>query len=213
MIHSIPMPEISLSRSFEVSLPLTPTDLQQPIALQSQRREYAIERAAWLVMVGLVVLGILQGFGGSVVRAGVIYLVMLILFRVAGKRTLSDVTTFDFVLLLIISESIQNGLTDPAPALQRSLLLVITLVSLNILFSVIKQRWPRVEHIAEGRPVLIFSRGKPHYDVMNKERVGEEDIMHAARSIHGLKSLDEIEFAILETSGGISVIPRKGSTR
>lgn len=196
-----------------MSLPLTPTDLQQPEVLQRQRREHVVERVAWLVMVALLLLGILQGFGGSVARATLIYLAMLILFRVAGKRTLSDVTTFDFILLLIISESIQTGLTEPAPALVNSLMLVITLVSLNILLSVFKQRWPRVERIVEGFPVLIFSRGKPHRDVMSRERVGEEDIMHAARSAHGLRSLEEVEFAILETSGGISVIPRKSSTR
>jgi len=196
-----------------VTLPLTPTDLQQPEVLQSQRREYAIERVAWLAMLGLILLGISRGFGGSVGRATIIYLALLVLFRVAGKRTLSDVTTFDFILLLIISESIQTGLTEPAPALVNSLLLVVTLVSLNILFSLVKQRWARVERITEGHPVLIFSRGQPHRDILAKERVGEEDIMHAARSMHGLTSLDEIEFAILETSGGISVIPRKGSTR
>lgn len=193
-------------------MPLDVTDMQRPEVLQSQRREYAVERVAWLLMAGLIALGILRGFGGSVARATIIYLSLLILFRVAGKRTLSDVTTFDFVLLLIISESIQNGLTDPAPALVNSLLLVITLIALNILLSVIKQRWPRVERVAEGLPILIFSRGKPHMDIMSKERVGEEDIMHAARTTHGLKSLEEVEFAILETSGGISVIPRRSST-
>ena len=196
-----------------MSLPLTPTDLQQPEVLKSQRREYVVERVAWGVLATLLLLGILQGLGGNVARATIIYLTLMVLFRVAGKRTLSDVTTFDFILLLIISESIQNGLTDDAAALVNSLLLVITLVSLNILFSVVKQRWPRVERIAEGVPVLIFSRGKPHRDVMNRERVGEEDIMHAARSAHGLRSLEEVEFAILEASGGISVIPRKDNSR
>ena len=194
-------------------MPLNPIEMQRPQVLQSQRREYGVERTAWLLMAALIGVGILKGFGGSIARATIIYLSLLILFRIAGKRTLSDVTTFDFVLLLIISESIQNGLTDPAPALVNSLLLVITLVSLNILLSVIKQRWPRVERIAEGLPILIFSQGKPHMDIMKKERVGEEDIMHAARTTHGLSSLKEIEYAILETSGGISVIPRKGSTR
>ena len=195
-----------------MSLPLNPTDMRRPEVLKGHRLEYGIERVAWLLMAALIVAGILQGFGASVARATIIYLSLLILFRVAGKRTLSDITTFDFVLLLIISESIQNGLTDPAPALVTSLLLVITLVLLNILLSVLKQHWPRVERIAEGQPVLIFSGGKPHVDVMSKERVGEEDIMHAARTTHGLKSLEEVEYAILETSGGISVIPRKGNT-
>jgi uncharacterized membrane protein YcaP (DUF421 family) len=148
---------------------------------------------------------------GSIIRAVVVYVVLLVIFRVAGKRTLSDVTTFDFVLLLIISESIQQGLVDDDNSLTNSLLLVLTLVGLNILFSILKRRWPGLDRVAEGLPVLIFSKGKPHREVMRKERVGEEDVMHAARSLHGLKSLEDVEFAILEASGGISVIPRKSA--
>jgi uncharacterized membrane protein YcaP (DUF421 family) len=194
-----------------VSLPLTPTDLRQPEVLTSQRREYAVERAGWVILAAILVLGSLRGLGGSVVRAVIIYLGLLIIFRLAGKRTLSQVTTFDFVLLLIISESIQQGLVEDYASLFRALLLVITLVALNILFSLLKQWSPLVDRIAEGLPVLIFSKGRPHREVLKRERIGEEDIMHAARSIHGLKSLEEVEFAILEASGGISVIPRKDS--
>ena len=148
---------------------------------------------------------------GSIIRAVVVYVVLLVIFRVAGKRTLSDVTTFDFILILIISESIQQALVDNDNSMTNALLLVLTLVSLNIAFSILKERWPRVDRVTEGLPVLLFSSGKPHREVMKKERVGEEDIMHAARSAHGLKTLDEVEFAILEASGGISVIPRKGT--
>ena len=148
---------------------------------------------------------------GSITRAVIVYLVMLVIFRVAGKRTLSDVTTFDFILLLIISESIQQALLDNDNSLTNAVLIVLTLVSLNIGFSLLKQRWPQVDRITEGLPVLIFSKGKPHREIMKQERLGEEDIMHAARSAHGLKNLEEVEFAILEASGGISVIPRKSA--
>jgi uncharacterized membrane protein YcaP (DUF421 family) len=148
---------------------------------------------------------------GSVVRAAVVYVILLILFRISGKRTLSDVTTFDFVLTLIISESIQQGLIDQDNSLTNALLLVLTLIGLNILFSAAKSRWQRVDRITEGLPVLIFSNGKMHREAMSKERVGAEDIMHAARTTHGLRTLEDIEFAILETSGGISVVPRRGS--
>ena len=147
----------------------------------------------------------------SILRATIVYLVLLILFRIAGKRTLSDVTTFDFILLLIISESIQQGLIDDDNSLTNAVLLVVTLVSLNILFSVVKKRWPMVDRVADGLPIVILSRGKPHEEVMRRERVGEEDIMHAARVAHGLKTLEDVEFAILESSGGISVIPRKSA--
>jgi uncharacterized membrane protein YcaP (DUF421 family) len=124
---------------------------------------------------------------------------------------LSNVTTFDFVLLLIISESIQQGLIDDDNSLTNAVLIVLTLISLNIIFSVVKKRWPQADRIADGLPVVILSRGKPHEEAMRKERVGEEDIMHAARAAHGLRTLEDVEFAILEPSGGISVIPRKSA--
>ena len=147
----------------------------------------------------------------SIVRAAAVYIALLVIFRVAGKRTLSSVTTFDFVLILIISESIQQGLIDDDNSLTNAMLIVLTLVSLNILLSILKQRWPGLDRVTEGLPVLIYSMGKPHREVMKKERVGEEDIMHAARNAHGLKSLEDVEFAILESSGGISVIPRRSA--
>ncbi len=147
----------------------------------------------------------------SVARAVVVYTALLVIFRLAGKRSLSDVTTFDFVLLLIISESIQQGLVNDDNSLTNALLLVLTLVGLDILFSVLKQRFPRLDRLAEGQPVLIYSQGRPLEEVMKKERVDMADLMHAARSVHGLAGLDEIEFAILEASGGISVIPKQRS--
>jgi uncharacterized membrane protein YcaP (DUF421 family) len=148
---------------------------------------------------------------GSVVRGVIVYLLLLLIFRIAGKRTLSNVTTFDFVLLLIISETIQQALVGADGSMINAMLLVLTLVSLNIVFSSLKHRWPKLDRAMEGIPVLILSYGKPHREIMARERIGEEDIMHAARAAHGLSSLDQVEFAILETSGGISVIPRKGN--
>lgn len=148
---------------------------------------------------------------GSILRATVVYVILLVIFRVAGKRTLSQVSTFDFVLLLIISESIQQALVNNDNSMTNALLLVLTLIGLNIIFSILKQRWPQVDRISEGLPVLVYSRGRPHREAMRKERIGEEDIMHAARTIHGIENLEDVEFAILETSGGISVIPRQGA--
>lgn len=144
----------------------------------------------------------------SIFRGAAVYLMLLLIFRIAGKRTLSDVTTFDFVLILIISEVVQQGMIGRDNSLTNAFLLVFTLVGLNILISVLKQRWPRLEALLEGRPVIIFDRGKPLREMLDRERVGEEDILHAARAAHGLAQLSEIETAVLEPSGGISVIPK-----
>ena len=76
----------------------------------------------------------------SVIRAAVVYLVLLVLFRIAGKRSLAEVTTFDLVLLLIISEATQQAMVDNDNSMTNALLLVVTLISMNILFSLIARR-------------------------------------------------------------------------
>lgn len=143
----------------------------------------------------------------SVLRATVVYAVLLILFRLAGKRTLAEVTTFDFVLLLIISEATQQAMVGSDNSMTNSLLLVGTLVGLNILMSELKQRFAVVERVLDGMPLLIVEHGKPLQDRMAKERVDVDDVLDAARESHGLERLDQIKYAVLERNGKISIIP------
>jgi uncharacterized membrane protein YcaP (DUF421 family) len=143
----------------------------------------------------------------SVLRATVVYAVLLILFRLAGKRTLAEITTFDFVLLLIISEATQQAMVGSDNSMTNSLLLVGTLVGLNILLSELKQRFAAVERVLDGMPLLIVEHGKPLRDRMAKERVDVDDVLDAARESHGLERLDQIKYAVLERNGKISIIP------
>ena len=143
----------------------------------------------------------------SVIRATVVYAVLLVLFRLAGKRTLAEVTTFDFVLLLIISEATQQAMVGSDNSMTNSLLAVGTLVGLNILLSELKLRFSGIERVLDGMPLLIIEHGKPLVDRMAKERVDVDDVLDAARESHGLERLDQIKFAVLERSGKISIIP------
>jgi uncharacterized membrane protein YcaP (DUF421 family) len=143
----------------------------------------------------------------AVVRAVVVYLVLLILFRLSGKRTLAEVTTFDFVLLLIISEATQQAMVDGDNSMTNSFLLVCTLIGLNVLMSELKQHFKPIERILDGMPLLIVEHGKPLQDRMAKERVDVDDVLDAAREIHGLERLDQIKYAVLERNGKISIIP------
>ena len=145
----------------------------------------------------------------SVIRAAVVYAVLLVLFRLAGKRTLAEVTTFDFVLLLIISEATQQAMVDSDNSMTNSLLLVGTLVGLNILMSELKQRFGFVERVLDGMPLLIVEHGNPLHHRMAKERVDVDDVLDAARESHGLERLDQIKYAVLERNGKISIIPAK----
>ena len=147
-----------------------------------------------------------------ILRAVVVYLFLLIIFRIAGKRSLAKITTFDLVLTLIISESIQQALVDSDNSLTGAFLVVIALVGTDILLSFAKQRWPRVERILQGLPLVIVDQGKPQADRMARERVDRGDVLHAARQQEGIRSLDEVEYAVIETSGDITVVPVRSGT-
>ena len=144
----------------------------------------------------------------SVIRGAVVYIVLLVLFRIAGKRSLAQVTTFDLVLLLLISEATQEALIDSDYSMTNALLVVITLIGMNILFSVLARRWRGFDKLIDDVPLVIVENGKPLQDRMDKERVSENDVMEAARELEGLERLDQIKFAIIERSGHITVIPK-----
>lgn len=146
----------------------------------------------------------------TVIRAVFVYFMLLLIFRLSGKRTLAHITTFDLVLTLIISEAIQEALVDGDRSLTNALLLVTTLVGLNILLSLIKQRSQRIERLMEGAPVVIIEDGKPQKDRIDQERVDDTDIMESARELQGLARLDQIQYAVVEKNGQVTVVPKKG---
>jgi uncharacterized membrane protein YcaP (DUF421 family) len=144
----------------------------------------------------------------SIVRAAVVYLFLLLVFRIAGKRTLSETSSFDLVLLLIISETTQQAMVDNDHSLTNAALLILTLVGLDIAFSLLKLWSPAADAWLDGLPLIIVRDGKPLHERMNRERVDEGDVMEAARCRLGLERLDQIKYAILERGGDITVIPR-----
>ena len=143
-----------------------------------------------------------------VFRAVAIYTFLLVLFRLAGKRTLADVTPFELVLLLIIGESTQQGLLGDDFSVTTSLLVITTLVSIDVGLSLAKQRWPRFAKAAEGMPMVLVDDGVLLHDRMDRARVDEHDILEAARRTQGLANLSQIRYAVLERTGTISIIPR-----
>lgn len=143
----------------------------------------------------------------SVLRAAVVYLFLLLIFRLAGNRSAAQITAFDLILLLIVSESIQEAMITDDYSLTNAFLVVITLVGLDIMMSLWKQRSERVEKVLDGVPILVIEDGKLHHARMKMERVDEGDILNAAREHHGLERLDQIKHAIVEASGGITIVP------
>jgi uncharacterized membrane protein YcaP (DUF421 family) len=144
----------------------------------------------------------------SVVRAAIVYVVLLVLFRIAGKRSLAQVTTFDLVLLLIISEATQSALANQDDSMTNALLLVVTLIAMNILFSLLARRWSGFGKVIDDVPLVIVKDGKLLQDRARLERISEDEVMEAARQLQGLERLEQVRYAILERSGHITIIPR-----
>ncbi len=146
----------------------------------------------------------------AVPRAAVVYVVLLLLFRLVGKRTLAETGAFDFVLLLIIAEATQQAMIDDDNSMTNAFLVILTLLVLNVGISLVKQRWPLVDRLVDDVPVLVVADGRVIRDRMEKARIDERDILQAARQSQGVESLDQIKYAVLERSGGISVVPKQG---
>jgi len=144
----------------------------------------------------------------SVVRGLVVYLFVLFVFRIAGKRTLSEATAFDLVLLLIISETTQQAMVGDDRSMTNAAILIFTLVGADMLLSFAKQRFPALDPVLDGTAVILLRDGKIFRDRLNHERVDSSDILEAAREQQGLENLDQIKLAVLERSGQISIVPR-----
>lgn len=142
-----------------------------------------------------------------VIRGIVIYVFLFVVFRFMGKRSLASITTFDFVVLLIISEVTQNALVGEDFSLTNGLLLIATLTGMDIILSLTKRRFKGFDHVAEGMPLIIVDNGQPLKERMKRSGVEEDDVMQAARSSQGLERIDQIKYAVLEKDGSISVIP------
>ncbi|HSE02580.1 MAG TPA: YetF domain-containing protein [Methylomirabilota bacterium] len=149
----------------------------------------------------------------SVLRAGATYLLLLLVFRIVGKRTLAQITPFDMVLLLIIAESTQQALVGPDYSMVNAALVVMTLVGIDIGLSRWRHRSRRVEKLLDDLPVVLVDRGRPLTSRMDEERVDVSDIMEAARRQQGLERMDEVKYAVLETNGEISIIPWRRPAR
>jgi uncharacterized membrane protein YcaP (DUF421 family) len=146
---------------------------------------------------------------GSVLRGLAVYLGLLVIFRLTGRRALAQMTPFDLVLVLIISETLQQAMVGTDQSVVNALILVLTLIGSATLMSVLKQKSTRIERLIDGLPVLAIENGQIHQDRLNEMRVDLDDIMAAARELQAVEKLDDIKHVVVENSGKITVIPKQ----
>lgn len=202
-----PRPTPRATASAVRSPPPGTVDADGARGLATQRKEWLVQRAGWVLMALAVGLGLAFGEGGIVLRAGAIYLFMLVVLRLSGKRTLAQITPFDLVLLLIISEVTEPALMpDGEASFARVLLSITVLVAVDLAMGWATWRSKTLENVVEGCALVLVAHGEPLRDRLAKERVTLDEVLEAARNV-GLTRLDQIRFAVLEADGEISVVP------
>lgn len=145
----------------------------------------------------------------TVLRTAAVYFFLLLVFRLAGKRTMAETDTFDMVILLIISESTQGALVGQDNSLTTCMVIIVTLIGSGIILAFLKQKSARIARVLDGLPVLVMQEGRLLRDRMDKLRVDEGDILEAAQLQHGIARLEDIRYAIVERNGQIAVIRKE----
>ncbi|BDU77633.1 DUF421 domain-containing protein [Mesoterricola sediminis] len=163
--------------------------------------------AALLLPVGESLWKLGQPWWEFVLRAALVYGFLLGILRLTGKRQVSQMSPFDLVLLLVLSNAVQNSMNAGDNTVTAGLVLVTALVAINAAMGWLTFRFKRVESLVEGQPLLLVHNGAVIPAALAEERVTRHELMAALRAV-GLTSLDEVHVAVLESNGHISVIPR-----
>jgi uncharacterized membrane protein YcaP (DUF421 family) len=142
-----------------------------------------------------------------VLRAGVIFAFVFVLTRVIGKRELSSLQPFDLILLIILGDALQQGLTQDDYSLTGAVLVVGTIAVLQVLVSWVSYRFPSTRPIIDGEPLIILEDGRVIERNLKRERLTLEEIAEEARK-NQIAHLADVRFAILETNGSISFIEK-----
>lgn len=143
-----------------------------------------------------------------VLRACVVYVMVMVLVRVSGKRAVGQFTPFDLVLLILIGNAVQNGINGGDNSLTGAAIMASTLIALNYLVAWQTSRNRRVERWVEGEPVVLARDGRVFKHVLRRELVGHDDFAEALR-MNNIDDVGDVRLALLETNGRISVIPRE----
>ena len=145
-----------------------------------------------------------------VLRATVIFFFLWAVTRAMGKRELAEMSAFELVLLIVVGDLVQQGVTQEDYSVTGAMLAVGTLAFWVVIFAYVSFRFPRTRQALEGEPVLMVRNGRVLEQAMRTERITLDEVLEAARE-QGIRNLDEIEVAILEPGGKFSIVTSDGS--
>lgn len=142
-----------------------------------------------------------------VVRSVAVYLAMLVMLRVFGKREVGQFTLFDLVLILLVANAVQPAMTGQDSSLLGGMIIIVSLIGANQVVSLARQHVPLVASLLESKPTVIASDGTWIRKAMDHEEITIEEAQMALRE-RGIADVSEVEMAVLESDGSISVIQK-----
>src|SRR2546426_10474341 len=143
-----------------------------------------------------------------VLRGLIVYAFLLIILRVTGKRQVGQLAPFDLVLLLVLSNSVQNAMNGGDNSISGGIMSATTLIVANGIVSRLTYKSKTLERIIEGRPEILIHNGKLATDIMEREKLTHHELNAALRAA-GVSCVEEVHYAIIENTGQITVHPRK----
>jgi uncharacterized membrane protein YcaP (DUF421 family) len=140
-----------------------------------------------------------------VIRATAVFFFVFLVTRVVGRRELAELEPFDLILLVVVGDLIQQGVTQSDQSVTGALIVISTIALLSVFVSWVSFRWRRLRIVTEGEPIVLIQDGKAIERNMRRERITIEDIEEEARKSE-ITSISELRWAILERDGHISCI-------
>lgn len=147
------------------------------------------------------------GWYEFILRGVIIYVFLIALLRVTGKRQIGQMAPFDLVLLLVLSNAVQNSMNGGDNSVIGGMISAVTLVGINWLVGLLTYKSKRLEALVEGRPEVLIHNGKLFQKALDHGKLTHHELMTALRE-GGCSCVEDVHAALLENDGSISVIPK-----
>lgn len=145
-----------------------------------------------------------------ILKALAIYVFILIVSRLLNKRSIADLTPFDFISLIIIAVSAQRAIMGNDNSWITGVIIISSFIVLDILFFVLRSKNNKLKDFFERRPIVIVENGRPIQDRLETFNITEADILASARRLQGIEKIEEIKYAVLEKTGEITIVKKAG---
>jgi uncharacterized membrane protein YcaP (DUF421 family) len=143
-----------------------------------------------------------------VFRALVLFGGVSVLLRVVGRRELAEMEPLDFILLIVLGDAIQQGLTQDDYSVTGALITISSIAAIQVIVGYLAFRSKAVRRVLEGEPIVLVESGRPIEKNLKRARIAQDELEEEVR-LSQMSSLDQVAWAVLETSGKISIIPKK----